>query len=215
MQLRAERERLGYTRDQAAERADITSRYLAAIELSEKIPKADVLVKLIRGMGASANTVIYASQQEADDECERLARLFLQCTPREAQVIAAIIDTILDQHGRRTRRMRRRNHVFALKKHEGHCSILRSNALFHRERPVFTLCRLLSSISRSVYCSVRGNLFVILYPRFHIRFSFTSYLFHIFSCRAIGCALSEDYSILRSSMQNYIGKCAVYFSKFF
>lgn len=111
--------------------------------------------------------------------------------------------------------MRRRNHVFALKKHEGHCSILRSNALFSRERPVFTLCRLLSSISRSVYCSVRGNLFVILYPRFHIRFSFTSHLFHIFSCRAIGCALSEDYSILRSSMQNYIGKCAVYFSKFF
>ena len=50
----------------------ITSRYLAAIELGEKIPKADVLVKLIRGMGASANTVIYASQQEADDECERL-----------------------------------------------------------------------------------------------------------------------------------------------
>ena len=111
--------------------------------------------------------------------------------------------------------MRRRNHVFALKKHEGHCAILRSNALFSLERPVFTLCRLLSSISRSVYCSVRGNLFVILYPRFHIRFSFTSYLFHIFSCRAIGCALSEDYSILRSSMQNYIGKCAVYFSKFF
>ena len=82
MQLRAERERLGYTRDQAAERADITSRYLAAI----------------RGMGASANTVIYASQQEADDECERLARLFLQCTPRERKLIAAIIDTILDQH---------------------------------------------------------------------------------------------------------------------
>ena len=52
----------------------------------------------IRGMGASANTVIYASQQEADDECERLARLFLQCTPRERKLIAAIIDTILDQH---------------------------------------------------------------------------------------------------------------------
>ena len=153
MQLRAERERLGYTRDQAAERADITSRYLAAIELGEKIPKADVLVKLIRGMGASANSVIYASQQQADDECERLARLFLQCTPKERKLI-----------------------------HEGHCSILRSNALFSRERPVFTLCRLLSSISRSVYCSVRGNLFVILYHRFHIRFSFASYLYHIFIC---------------------------------
>ena len=43
IQIRAERERLGYTREQVAERADITSRYLAAIELGEKIPKADVL----------------------------------------------------------------------------------------------------------------------------------------------------------------------------
>lgn len=98
MQLRAERERLGYTRDQAAERADITSRYLAAIELGEKIPKADVLVKLIRGMGASANTVIYSPQQETDNECERLAHLFLQCTPKERKLVAAMIDTIIDQH---------------------------------------------------------------------------------------------------------------------
>ena len=189
MQLRAERERLGYTRDQAAERADITSRYLAAIELGEKIPKADVLVKLIRGMGASANTVIYASQQQADDECERLARLFLQGLN---EVHPGNYIVVNDTTG---------NGSVA---HRGHCSILRSNALFSRERPVLTLCRLLSSISRSFYCSMRGNLFVILYPRFHIRFTFTSYLFHIFSCRAIGCALSEDYSILRSSMQNYI-----------
>lgn len=55
-------------------------------------------MKLIRGMGASANTVVYASQQESDDECERLARLFLQCTPKERKLIAAIIDTIIDQH---------------------------------------------------------------------------------------------------------------------
>lgn len=34
-------------------------------------------------MGASANTVIYASQQETDDECERLVRSFLQFTPNE------------------------------------------------------------------------------------------------------------------------------------
>lgn len=74
MQLRAERERLGYTRDQAAERADITSRYLAAIELGEKIPKADVLVKLIRGMGASANSVIYASQLWRDKIFEKFGQ---------------------------------------------------------------------------------------------------------------------------------------------
>ena len=97
MQMRAERERLGYTREQVAERAHITPRYLAAIELGEKIPKADVMVRIIRAMGASANTVIYSSQQETESECDQLARLILQCTPKERKLIAAIIDTILDE----------------------------------------------------------------------------------------------------------------------
>ena len=97
MQLRAERERLGYPREQIAERARISPRYLAAIELGEKVPKADVMVRIIRAMGASANTVIYSTQQETGDECERLARLILQCTPKERKLIAAIIDTILDE----------------------------------------------------------------------------------------------------------------------
>lgn len=50
-QMRAERERLGYSREQIAERAHISPRYLAAIELGEKIPKADVMVRIIRAMG--------------------------------------------------------------------------------------------------------------------------------------------------------------------
>lgn len=54
-QMRAERERLGYSREQIAERAHISPRYLAAIELGEKIPKADVMVRIIRAMGASAD----------------------------------------------------------------------------------------------------------------------------------------------------------------
>ena len=95
MQMRAERERLGYTR------AHITPRYLAAIELGTKIPKADVMVRIIRSMGASANSVIYSPQQETNNECERLAHLFLQCTPKERKLIAAIIDTILDEHQRK------------------------------------------------------------------------------------------------------------------
>lgn len=97
MQLRAERERLGYTREQIAERARISPRYLAAIELGEKIPKADVMVRIIRTMGASADTVIYSPQQETEDECEPLARLILQCTSKERKLIAAIVDTVLDE----------------------------------------------------------------------------------------------------------------------
>ena len=52
----------------------------------------------LHGIWQPSNWAKKSSQQEADDECERLARLFLQCTPRERKLIAAIIDTILDQH---------------------------------------------------------------------------------------------------------------------
>lgn len=60
-QMRAERERLGYSREQIAERAHISPRYLAAIELGEKIPKADVMVRIIRAMGASADAIFLSS----------------------------------------------------------------------------------------------------------------------------------------------------------
>ena len=80
-QMRAERERLGYSREQIAERAHISPRYLAAIELGEKIPKADVMVRIIRAMGASADAIFYGPQQEVENE---------------RMLIAAIVDTILD-----------------------------------------------------------------------------------------------------------------------
>ena len=97
--IKEERQRLGYSRECIAERAGITPRYLAAIELGEKVPKADVMVRIIRAMGASANAVIYSPQQVTEDECERLARLILQCTPKERKLVAAIIDTILNERG--------------------------------------------------------------------------------------------------------------------
>lgn len=82
MQIQVERERLGYSREQIAERAHISPRYLAAIELGEKIPKADA--------------IFYGPQQERENESKRLAQIILQCTPKERTLIAAIVDTILD-----------------------------------------------------------------------------------------------------------------------
>ena len=92
-QMRAERERLGYSREQIAERAHISPRYL---ELGEKIPKADVMVRIIRAMGASADAIFYGPQQEVENESKHLAQIILQCTPKERMLIAAIVDTILD-----------------------------------------------------------------------------------------------------------------------
>ncbi len=47
--LKQERLQRGYTRDQIAERADIGTRYLIAIENDEKKPKFDVLCRLVPG----------------------------------------------------------------------------------------------------------------------------------------------------------------------
>lgn len=48
---RAERDGLVIPESKLPKRAHISPRYLAAIELGEKIPKADVMVRIIRAMG--------------------------------------------------------------------------------------------------------------------------------------------------------------------
>lgn len=95
--IREERQRHGYIRETIAERANISTRYLAAIELGEKIPKADVLIRIIQSIGISADRVVYPLQPHKDTEYVRLVRLIMNCTPREQNLIASIIDTIIDQ----------------------------------------------------------------------------------------------------------------------
>ena len=95
--IREERQRHGYIRETIAERANISTRYLAAIELGEKIPKADVLIRIIHSIGISADRVVYPLQPHKDTEYVRLVRLIMNCTPREQNLIASIIDTIIDQ----------------------------------------------------------------------------------------------------------------------
>ena len=84
--LKQERLQRGYTRDQIAERADIGTRYLIAIENDEKKPKFDVLCRLVRAIGLAPGRLFYPELEEKDDESSRLIRL-LQ---------AAIIDTLVD-----------------------------------------------------------------------------------------------------------------------
>ena len=74
--------------------------------------------------------------------------------------------------------MRRRNNVFALKKHEGHCSILRSNALFLRDKPVVTVCRLLNRNSKCISFTQRRAL--LFYTRDFTSVSYSLRIYFIF-----------------------------------
>lgn len=94
--IREERERHGYTREQLAARADITSRYLAAIELNEKQPSLDVTKRLIHALGMPAARIFDQSIAVEDDEEEHLLRLIRSCSERERKLITALIDAIID-----------------------------------------------------------------------------------------------------------------------
>lgn len=94
--LKQERLRLGYTRDQIAERADIGIRYLIAIENDEKKPKFDVLSRLIRAMGMDSGKLFYPGLTDEEDESARLVRLLQNCSGRDRKLIAAMVDTLVD-----------------------------------------------------------------------------------------------------------------------
>lgn len=95
--LKEERLKLGYTRDQIAERADIGVRYLIAIENDEKKPKFDVLYRLLRSLGISADKLFYPETMSNDDaEYLRLVRLLQSCNERDCKVVTAMIDTLVD-----------------------------------------------------------------------------------------------------------------------
>ena len=94
--LKQERLQRGYTRDQIAERAEIGTGYLIAIENDEKNPKFDVLCRLVRAIGLAPGRLFYPEREEKDDESSRLIRLLQNCNDRDRKLVAAIIDTLVD-----------------------------------------------------------------------------------------------------------------------
>ena len=79
--LRNAREKRNYRREQIAERAEISPRFLAAIESGRRKPSLDVL----------------APQMITDSEIvDRIRRLVPQCSQRDQELLLALIDKMLD-----------------------------------------------------------------------------------------------------------------------
>lgn len=102
--LKRERLHLGLTREQVAERAEITARYLTAIENNEKKPLIDVLHRLIHGIGISADLIFYPERApEAMDKRARLVRLLDSCEGRDIDAICAMAESLIDSRVRERR----------------------------------------------------------------------------------------------------------------
>ena len=65
--IRYAREKRDYTREQIADRAEISSRFLAAIENNKRKPSLDVLIRLVNAIGASFDEIL-APQMERGSE---------------------------------------------------------------------------------------------------------------------------------------------------
>jgi len=95
--LKEIRQKNGYTREQVAERAGISTRYLSAIENEQREPSYDVLYRLFHSLGISADTIFYPNENKADNsDAEQIKRLYLECSDRDKRIIKNLLDTMLD-----------------------------------------------------------------------------------------------------------------------
>lgn len=89
--MRNAREKRNYKREQIAERAEISPRFLAAIESGRRKPSLDVLIRLVNAIGASFDEIL-APQVNANSEIvDRIRRLVPQCSQRDQELLLALI----------------------------------------------------------------------------------------------------------------------------
>ena len=102
--LRRAREKRDYTREQIADRAEISSRFLAAIENDKRKPSLDVLIRLVNAIGASFDEILAPQMERESEITDRIRRLAPQCSQRDQELLLALIDKMLD-----TRENKRKN----------------------------------------------------------------------------------------------------------
>ena len=86
---------IGYTREQLSEYSGIGVRYITAIENENKIPRLQVLSKLIRALNISANTIFYPETNNNNPEIEMITKLLLACNEQDYKVLKAVIEAMI------------------------------------------------------------------------------------------------------------------------
>jgi transcriptional regulator with XRE-family HTH domain len=84
------------TQEQLAEKMNISPRYLMSIENENKKPSYNVLFRLIRELGISADTIFFPEDKCPKTEIDQITRLLCLCDERDLKIVAATIKAILD-----------------------------------------------------------------------------------------------------------------------
>lgn len=83
------------TREQLAERLDITPRYLISIENEKHKPSYDILFKIIRELAIMPDAIFYPDKPCKDTEIEDLIRMLYNCDEYSIQVVRATVKALL------------------------------------------------------------------------------------------------------------------------
>ena len=94
--IKCARQAAGLTQEELAVQAEVTSRYIMAIENESKYPSMHVLFKIIRILNISADTIFYPETQHTDKEKEQLIKMIRLCDEKEIKVATATVKTLLD-----------------------------------------------------------------------------------------------------------------------
>lgn len=94
--LRAMREKRKITREKLSERAELGLRHVAAIELGEKNPSVDTLIRFVRSLATPADRIFYPEAYSGDSDMELISRLSATCSPKQRKMIIAFIEMMLD-----------------------------------------------------------------------------------------------------------------------
>jgi transcriptional regulator with XRE-family HTH domain len=93
--LKAARKSRKLTREKVAESVGISVRYLSAIENEHKIPSLDLLYRLVRALGMSADTIFYPEIESESDELVQFKRMLYLCDQTGLKIIGATLTAIL------------------------------------------------------------------------------------------------------------------------
>ena len=91
--IRAQRERLGYTREELAEKLDITPKFCYDIELGVKGMSVQTLCRISKELGLSVDFILFGSD---DDEFKSSAIAMLRmCPPEKLPFLEDIIRSFI------------------------------------------------------------------------------------------------------------------------
>ena len=79
--IRAQREYLGFTREQLAEKLDVTPKFCSDIELGVKGMSVSTLCKLSQILGLSTDYILFGESSKADSS--QIEKMLAQCTAAE------------------------------------------------------------------------------------------------------------------------------------